>query len=105
MEDFKDLVINTTLLRIYEDGKIERYKNNDWVLIENTSNHKKGYNVIMIDKKQYMRSRLICHVFKDMDLKSKYVIHYLDFNRLNCRVDNLSIETPISLKKHYKASL
>lgn len=102
MKEFSDLIINTTLLRVYEDGTIERYKNNRWDLIENTSNHKKGYNVIMIDKKQYMRSRLVCHVFKNMDLTSKFVIHYLDENRLNCSIDNLSVETPSSLKIYYK---
>jgi hypothetical protein len=100
MKEFKELTIGSTLLRIYEDGMIERYRNK-WSIIENTPNHKKGYNVVMIEKKQYMRSRLVCHAFNNLDLSSKYVIHYLDDNKLNCSIDNLSIETAVSLKKYY----
>ncbi len=99
--EFQDLIIGSTLLRVYANGTIERYRH-QWHVIENTSNHTKGYNVIMIDKKQYMRSRIVCHVFKNMNLSSKYVIHYLDDNKLNCSVDNLSIETASTLKAHYK---
>lgn len=101
MKESRDLFLGRTLLRIYEDGVIERYKNK-WTIIENTPNHKKGYNVIMIEKKQYMRSRLVCFVFRDLDLSSKYVIHHLDDNKLNCSIDNLSIETSSSLKSYYK---
>jgi hypothetical protein len=101
MTEYRDLTIGKTLLRIYEDGTIERYKKK-WSKIKNTPNHKKGYNVIMIENKQYMRSRLIYHVFNDMDLSSKYVIHYLDDNKLNCNINNLSLETPTSLKTYYK---
>jgi hypothetical protein len=101
MKEFRDLTIGKTSLRIYEDGTIERYKN-QWCEIKNTPNHKKGYNVIMIEHKQYMRSRLVCYAFNDLDLSSKHVIHYLDDNKLNCNIDNLSIETPTSLKTYYK---
>lgn len=101
MYEFQEIEIGSSKIRVYEDGTIERYKS-DWVEIKNKSNHKKGYNVIMIENKQYMRSRLVCFAFKNLDLSSKYVIHYLDDNKLNCNVDNLSIETSSSLKSYYK---
>lgn len=101
MTEFKELYIGNTLLRIYDDGMIERYKKK-WCKIENTPNHKKGYNVITIDNKQYMRSRIVCHAFNNLDLSSKNVIHYLDDNKLNNSIHNLSIETSGSLKKYYK---
>lgn len=101
MYEFQEIEIGSTKLRVYEDGKIERYRS-EWVEIKNTSNHRKGYNVIMVDHKQYMRSRLVCYAFKNLDLSSKYVIHYLDDNKLNCNIDNLSVETPITLKTYYK---
>jgi hypothetical protein len=102
MKEFRDLFVGTTSLRIYEDGRIFRNKKNDWYEIENNPNHRKGYNVIMIDKKQYMRSRLVCYAFKNLDLSSKSVIHYLDDDKLNCNIENLSIETSQSLKSYYK---
>jgi hypothetical protein len=102
MTEFREIYIQDTLLRVYDDGEIERFCKTKWSKIKNTSNHKKGYNVIMIDNKQYMRSRIVCHVFNNLNLSSKYVIHYLDDDKLNCNIQNLSIETSSSLKSYYK---
>jgi hypothetical protein len=43
--------LDGTVLKVCPDGNIYRLKNTDWKIIENTQNHIKGYNVILIDKK------------------------------------------------------
>lgn len=99
--DYRTITVENTILKVYVDGTILRLKNDEWKMIENTPNHKKGYNVIMIEKKQYMRSRIVCYAYNKIELKEKKVIHHLDNNRLNCHVDNLTIETHQTLT-YYK---
>lgn len=90
-------VLDTTL-RVHSSGMIERQlKSGNWKVIQNTANHNQGYNVIVINKKQFMRSRLMGNVFMNMDLQDKRVMHHKDANRLNCALDNLSVETYSSI--------
>ena len=89
----KELCIGTTVLRVYETGEIERqFKSGEWRLIKNSVNHSQGYNVICIQKRQYMRSRIMGMTFLNVDIKKK-LMHHKDGNRLNCALTNLSIET------------
>jgi len=87
----KVLNINETELRVHKNGVIERkLKSGKWKVIENTANHNQGYNVILIQKKQYMRSHLVYLAYsKKID---KVSLYHKDGNRLNCAVDNLLVE-------------
>jgi hypothetical protein len=91
------LELDNTILKVCADGVIYRYKNNDWKIIEDTENHKKGYNVILINGKQYMRSKIIACAFLNHDLYDNSVfIYHKDNNKMNNNTDNLYIKP-----KHY----
>ena len=89
------VTIHETLLECSEDGNIKRWmKSNRWKDILNRSNHNKGYNVILINKKQYTRGQIIAHAFLKHDLDDKnYVICHLDQDKLNSSINNLMIKT------------
>lgn len=93
-----DLQILDTQLRVFPNGDIQRQlKSGTWKSIKNTANHNQGYNVIVINKKQFMRSRIVGKAFLSLDLNDKMVLHHIDGNRLNCSVDNLTIESYSSI--------
>ena len=93
-----EIKIIDTNLRVFKDGVIERQlKSGNWKVIKNEANHNQGYNVIVINKKQFMRSRIMGKTFRELDLNEKIVMHHKDGNRLNCHIDNLSIETYSSI--------
>ena len=89
-----EIVVDGSEFRVFTTGMIERkMKSGTWKEIPNTMNHSQGYNVICINKKQYMRSRLIFLAFMNTNVpEKKMLMHHLDGDRLNCSVDNLSIE-------------
>jgi hypothetical protein len=94
-----EIDISGCKLRVFEDGTIQRLtKLGAWKMIKNSANHNRGYNVIVIDKKQYMRSRLMFLAFLNHEsLPDKIVMHHKDGDRLNCALSNLSVETPSSI--------
>lgn len=85
-------VINTEL-DVNEDGSIKRkLKSGKWKTIKNKVNHNKGYNVILIDKKQFMRSSIIAHTYLNLDInRNVYLIYHLDGDKLNSAVCNLEV--------------
>lgn len=87
------LIIQNTTLKVFENGKILRKMKHDYKEIANKPNQSKGYNVILIEKKQYMRSKIIAHAFLDISLddKSLYICHK-DEDKLNCSVNNLILK-------------
>ena len=97
--DLVEFTILETRLRASSDGKLERYmRSNRWKSIENKPNHCQGYNVVLINKKQIMRGRILACAFLNIDVFDKNIIvYYKDDNRLNCSVDNLSIQTRKSI--------
>lgn len=100
-----ELYLFGTLLRVYHDGSVERrMKSGNWKYIENKANHRQGYNVIMINGVQYMRARIVAYAFLNMiSLTNKsIVLHHKDANRLNCSVENLSIESYSSINYYRK---
>jgi len=100
-----ELYLFGTKLQVYPDGKIERLmKSGNWKIIENGANHRHGYNVIMIKCVQYTRARIVAYAFLNMvTLNNKsIVIHHKDNDRLNCSVDNLSIESYSSINYYRK---
>ena len=95
------VTVNNSELDVFADGTIHRkLRSGRWKEIKNGSNHNKGYNVILLNKKQYMRSSIIAHVFLEYDLiaKSYYVAH-IDLDRLNCELTNLRLTPKVSRKK------
>ena len=93
--------IRDSELDVYEDGTIKRkLLSGRWKEINNNANHNKGYNVILINKKQYMRSSIIAHTFLEFNLEDKhYFVSHLDLDRLNCQLSNLRLVPKNSRKK------
>ena len=85
---------NNTHMICNENGDIYRkMKSGNWKKIENSENHKKGYNVILINKKQYMRSKLIMYFLEELDLYDKNLnICHINQNKLDCSFKNLYIK-------------
>jgi hypothetical protein len=95
----KELTIENTLLRVYENGEVERlFKSGVWKLVNNSANHSQGYNVILIQKRQYMRSRIMAMTFLNLDVNKKVFMHHKDGNRLNCELKNLTVESHQSIR-------
>lgn len=68
-----------------------------WKEIKNTKNHAKGYNVISINKKQYSRAKLILFAYNKINLQDKNKnknIYHKNMNRLDCNLDNLTLDVP-----------
>ena len=86
------VTIDETELKVFKNGAIQR-KMSNWKEIKNTANQNKGYNVILINKKQYMRSKIIANTFLkiSLDEKSIYICHK-DSDKLNCSLNNLEIK-------------
>jgi hypothetical protein len=96
-----EMCILDSMFRIHETGEIERqFKSGMWKIIKNTKNHNQGYNVILIQNKQYMRSRLMFLAFLNVNIHEKIVMHHKDGDRLNCALSNLSIETYSSMRNY-----
>jgi len=87
------VTIDETNLKVFKNGEIHRKMTKKWKEIKNTPNQNKGYNVILINKKQYMRSKIIANTFLKISLddKSIYICHK-DNDKLNCSVKNLEIK-------------
>lgn len=97
-EERKEFVIISNEIRFIfistKCGRIFRkMKSGFWKEIENKENHKRGYNVILIGKKQYMRSKLIICSLKNMDFDKKYTqVHHINKDKLDCSLSNLVIK-------------
>jgi hypothetical protein len=87
------VTIDETRLKVFKNGTIERKMANNWKEIKNNANQSKGYNVILINKKQYMRSKIIANTFLKIPLddKSIYICHK-DNDKLNTSLKNLEIK-------------
>jgi hypothetical protein len=87
------VTIDNTQLDVFEDGCIIRkMRSGRWKEIVNKMNHNKGYNVILINKRQYMRSSIVAHVFLDYRLNEKlHFVSHLNLDRLDCQVSNLRL--------------
>jgi hypothetical protein len=92
-------------LRCYYDGTIERFRtkngtttirNPRWKIIKNVSDNY-GYNKIGIEKKMYLRHRIIAFCYYgNFDLNDTSIeIDHRDGNGLNNSVENLKVGTKI----------
>ena len=95
-ESRDDNVIQVTQFICNQQGVLFRkMKTGFWKEVKNTKNHTKGYNVIIVDKKQYSRSKLILFAFNKINLRDKNKnIYHKNSNRLDCSLDNLTLEVP-----------
>jgi len=84
------LVLNSTTLDVFSTGVIlRRLKTGRWKEIPNSPNHGAGFNVIYVNKKQFMRSHVIAKCFLEgFPEKGAYICH-TDGNRLNSSLSNL----------------
>jgi hypothetical protein len=84
--------VGQTELSCTPSGNVFRkMKTGFWKEIENKNNHSKGYNVILIEKKQYTRAKLMLYAHDQISLKDKNVnIYHINNDRLDCTIDNLT---------------
>ena len=88
----RPLTINDTCLLVTKTGEIFRkMKSSNWKKIENKKNQFKGYNVILIDKKQYMRSKLVAMAYFRLDTERKFYITHNNGDKLDTNINNLQI--------------
>ena len=88
----RPITIGENKFLITKNGEIFRkMKSNNWKMIENKGNHKKGYNVIQVDKKQYMRSTLIAMAYFKLLTTRKYCIYHKNKDKLDTKITNLKI--------------
>ena len=88
----RPLIINDTNLLVTKSGDIYRkMKSSNWKKIENKKNQFKGYNVILIDKKQYMRSKLVAMAYFHLDLNKKFYITHNNGDKLDANINNIKI--------------
>lgn len=94
-DEWVEIKVINTLFKAKKNGELERkMRSGKWKGVKNHPNQNKGYNVILVDKKQIMRSRIIAYAFMNMDIFNKeFIIFHKDDNRLNCDVNNISIQT------------
>ena len=94
-DEWVQIKVINTLFKAKKTGELERQmRSGKWKIVKNHPNQNQGYNVILVDKKQIMRSRIIAYAFMGIELfNKKDIIFHKDDNRLNCNVENLSIQT------------
>ena len=85
--------IDSTELACTQGGQLFRkMKSQHWKEVENKKNHSKGYNVILINKSQYTRAKVILYAHGKISLEDKNVnIYHINGNRLDCTIDNLTL--------------
>ena len=93
MDQYKFIEMNGVKLFVMKSGVIYRFFNNKrWKLIENTNNHVDGYNKIGLNKKLFLRHRVMCYAYRKLDIMNyKLQIDHIDGDRLNNHIDNLRI--------------
>lgn len=95
-ERVQEFSLNETSFLCDAEGLLFRkMKSGYWKEIKNTNNHIKGYNVIVVNKKQYSRAKLILFAFNKINLNDKHKnIYHKNMNRLDCKLNNLTLEVP-----------
>lgn len=82
--------IDDTLMKVNSSGDIKRkMKSGNWKNIENICNHVNGMNVLVINKKQHTRSKILGCTYFNLNINNKYICKFKDDNRMNCNINNL----------------
>lgn len=89
---YNEIKVETTSLICTISGDIYRkMKSGNWKQVKNCINHNCGYNVILINKKQYTRAKIILYSQGGIKLEDKHVnIFHKNQNRLDCHLNNLT---------------
>jgi len=90
----RGIVINRRRLVVCENGDVYglRKWSNEMYLIKHVASNNNGYNSIKCCGKPIFRHRIMCYVFKGLDLNnSKQHTDHIDGNRLNNSLNNLRI--------------
>ena len=99
---YNEITISSTSLICTTNGEIFRkMKSGTWKKVKNCINHNCGYNVILINKKQYTRAKLILYSQGGIQLDQRNVnIFHKNQDRLDCHYANLtcSIKEQVKLK-------
>ncbi len=83
--------INNTYLKVNINGEIQRLmKSGNWKYIPNVCNHMNGMNVIVIEDRQFTRSKLLGCIYLNLNINKNYICKFKDKNRMNCKIKNLS---------------
>ena len=93
---FHELDIGNTQLLCVSNGMIyRRMKSTYWKQVENRRNHNKGYNVILIEKKQYTRAKIMLMSQGKINIDMKNMnIYHKNGDRLDCAFTNLCLNVP-----------
>ena len=109
MEEFKELSLHGTTMRLYTDGKIERWAyDNRWkevILPTKIPQDRNGQTLTLgtsENPKLFYRARLIAHAYlEDFNINnSQQLVTFADENRLNCSVDNLIVCDRTFIQRH-----
>jgi hypothetical protein len=89
-----EIELNGVKLRVYKDGKIERFwKSIDWKEVKGCIS--KSYCVVSINYKQYFRHRIVAMAYLRLDINNLTTqIDHIDRNKQNNNVSNLRIVSP-----------
>lgn len=86
-------VLDTEFICLIDGRIFRKMKTSNWKEVKNTQNHNKGYNVIVVNKKQYSRAKLILYAYGKISLTEKNKnIYHKNADRLDCHLDNLTTD-------------
>lgn len=90
MTEWCKIKIDDTFLKVNHLGHIQRLmKSKNWKIIDNYCNHMNGMNVILVNNKQFTRSKILGCAYYNLDINSKYICKFKDKDRMNCNINNL----------------
>ena len=87
---YKFCRIGETNLVCYPSGLILRFHKRfkKWQICKGSKNKKKGYLIMGIDGKLYLKHRVLSHVFGILDLHDELQIDHIDLNKNNNNISN-----------------
>jgi len=87
-----EVELNNTKLKVYEDGRVERFwRNKYWREVENTP-ISYGYSQINCNRRPYKRHRIIAMCYLGLDINNTdLVVDHIDHNKINNNVNNLRV--------------
>jgi len=87
-----EVELNNTKLKVYEDGRVERFwRNKYWREVENTP-ISYGYSQINCNRRPYKTHRIVAMCYLGLDINNTdLVVDHIDHNKINNNVNNLRV--------------